>query len=55
MYDNKLKPHPDAEVQAFEEALLRSVEQAQRGEYARVHTPDQITARCKVGRPAGSV
>ncbi len=44
----------DPEIAAFEAALLRSVDQAQRGEYAAVHTPEQIEAR-KRGRPAGSV
>lgn len=41
----------DPEIAAFEAALLRSVDQAQRGEYAAVHTPEQIEAR-KRGRPA---
>ena len=44
----------DPEMQEFEAALLRSVDQAQRGEYAAVHTPPQIAAR-KRGRPAGTV
>ncbi|MBO1248436.1 BrnA antitoxin family protein [Comamonas denitrificans] len=44
----------DAEMQEFEAALLRSVDQALRGEYAAVHTPPQIAAR-KRGRPAGTV
>ena len=44
----------DAEMQEFEAALLRSVDQALRGEYAAVHTPQQIAAR-KRGRPVGTV
>ena len=44
----------DAEMQEFEAALLRSVDQALRGEYASVRTPPQIAAR-KRGRPAGTV
>lgn len=44
----------DPEVAEFEAALLRSVGQAVRGEYAAVHTPEQIVAR-KRGRPAGTV
>jgi uncharacterized protein (DUF4415 family) len=35
--------------------LRESLAQAKRGEYAAVHTPEQIAARRKVGRPAGSV
>lgn len=44
----------DPEMAEFEAALLRSVDQAQRGDYAAVHTPEQIAAR-KPGRPAGSI
>ncbi len=44
----------DPEMKAFEEALLRSLDQAQRGDFAAVHTPEQL-ARRRVGRPAGSV
>ena len=44
----------DPEVLEFEAALLRSVSQAVRGEYAAVHTPEQIAAR-KRGRPVGTV
>ncbi len=36
---------------AFEAALLRSLDQAMKGEYAAVHTPAQIAARR--GRPVG--
>lgn len=43
----------DPEILAFEAALLRSVDQAINGEYAAIHTPEQIAAR-KRGRPAGS-
>ena len=51
MYDEQFKPHPDAEVRAFEEALLASIEQAKAGQ-GRVTTPEQIivrTARKKSG------
>ena len=44
----------DPEVLEFEAALLRSVGQAVRGEYAAVHTPEQIAAR-KRDRPVGTV
>ena len=44
----------DPELLEFEAALLRSVGQAVRGEYAVVHTPEQIAAR-KRGRPVGTV
>lgn len=43
----------DPEMIEFEAALLRSVDQAVSGEYARVHTPEEIQARRR-GRPAGS-
>ncbi|MDR1064202.1 MAG: BrnA antitoxin family protein [Azoarcus sp.] len=51
---SELPPHPDPEMDAFEQALLRSVEEARRGEYARVSTPADIVARRR-GRPVGSV
>lgn len=44
----------DPEMAQFEADLLRSLDQAQRGEYAAVHTPAQIMARRR-GRPLGSV
>lgn len=43
----------DPEVAEFEAALLRSTDQAVAGRYARVHTPEQISARRR-GRPVGS-
>lgn len=55
MYDDQLKPHPDPEIREFEEALMRSIGQSQRGEFARVHTPTDIAARRKAGRPVGTV
>jgi uncharacterized protein (DUF4415 family) len=45
---------PDPEMEEFQAALLRSADQAMRGEYAAVHTPEQIMVRRR-GRPAGSV
>ena len=49
-----LKAHPDPEIEEFEQALLRSVEQAKRGEFARISTPAEILKR-KRGRPIGSI
>lgn len=43
----------DMEMQQFMGDLLESVQQAKRGEFAAVHTPEQIAAR-KRGRPVGS-
>jgi uncharacterized protein (DUF4415 family) len=43
----------DLEMAKFEAALLRSAKQAASGQYARVHTPEQIAARRR-GRPVGS-
>lgn len=55
MYDNNLKPHADPEIREFEEALMRSMEQAHNGEFAAVHTAEAITESIKKrGRPAGS-
>lgn len=45
----------DPEMAEFEVALLRSADQAASGQYARVHTPEQILARRKAGRPVGTV
>lgn len=41
-------------LSSFESDLLESVRQAERGEFAAVHTPKAIAAR-KRGRPVGSV
>jgi uncharacterized protein (DUF4415 family) len=54
MYDKDLTPHPDPEIRAFEEALLRSLDQAHSGTFARVTTPAEIVAR-RAGRPVGSM
>jgi len=43
----------DAELKQFKDDLMESMRQAKRGEPARTHTPEQITARR--GRPVGSV
>ncbi len=40
------------ELTAFERGLLESIGQMKRGEFAAVHTPEQIMARR--GRPMGS-
>ncbi|MDR3054932.1 MAG: BrnA antitoxin family protein [Zoogloeaceae bacterium] len=50
MANDKLTP----ELTPFERDLLESFRQAKNGEYARVHTPDEIAARRR-GRPVGSV
>ena len=42
----------DAEVAEFEAALRSSAKQAANGQYARVHTPEDIVRRR--GRPVGS-
>lgn len=37
--------------------LIESIKQAQRGEFARIHTPEEISARIaqrKAGRPVGT-
>ena len=49
----KTKPAADPEVLAFEAAMLRALDQAQRGE-GRVSTAAQIVAR-RAGRPAGTL
>ena len=41
-------------MKAFTADVLESIKQAKRGEFAAVHTPEQITARRR-GRPLGSV
>ena len=43
----------DDELTEFERGLLESIGQAKRGEFAAVHTPEQI--RVRRGRPVGSV
>lgn len=43
----------DAEIAEFQDALLRSAKQAVEGNYARVHTPEEIVRRR--GRPVGSI
>ena len=50
----KLNKPVDPEMQAFEEALLRSIDQVKAGQYGTVHTPEMIEARRR-GRPTGSV
>jgi len=45
----------DADTVALLASLERGLQQAARGEFARVHTPEQIAARRKAGRPVGSV
>lgn len=48
----RAKPIVDSEMVEFEESLLRSVDQALRGE-GRINSVQQITARR--GRPLGSI
>jgi uncharacterized protein (DUF4415 family) len=50
---SKTRPAVDPEMAEFEAALLRSIDQTQRGE-GRVTIPEQIRAR-RVGRPTGTV
>ena len=41
----------------FERDLIESVKQAQRGEFARIHTPEEISARIakrQAGSPVGT-
>lgn len=47
-------PKKPEKLSSFESDLLESVRQAERGEFAAVHTPETIAAR-KRGRPVGSV
>jgi len=44
----------NTDLTEFERDLLESVRQAKAEEFAKVHTPEQMTAR-KRGRPVGSV
>ena len=44
----------DAEQAQFAADVLASIQQAKRGEFARVHTPEMIVAR-RAGRPVRSV
>ena len=45
---------PDAEMLQFMADLEQSLCETKAGQYARVHTPEQILARRR-GRPVGSV
>jgi len=46
----------DPEIKQFQAGVLESIRQAKRGEYARIHTPEEIMARAaRRGRPPGSV
>jgi len=46
----------DKETEQFAAYVLESIRQAKRGEYARIHTPEEIMARAaRRGRPPGSV
>ena len=45
---------PDAEMLQFMADLEQSLREAKAGEYARVHTPEQMATRSR-GRPVGSV
>ncbi|MBX9937202.1 MAG: BrnA antitoxin family protein [Burkholderiaceae bacterium] len=42
-------------MRAFEEALTRSLGQAQSNQFARVHTPADMAVRRKAGRPVGTL
>lgn len=45
---------PDPEMEQFEKDLLQSIAEMKRGDYAAIHTPQDILARQR-GRPVGSV
>lgn len=45
----------DPEMAQFEATLLRSIDEAQAGRYAKVHTPEAIVAARGRGRPTGSM
>ncbi len=49
-----MKKQIDPEVLAFEESLLRSLDQSKRGEFAATHSAESIQARRAAGRPVGS-
>jgi uncharacterized protein (DUF4415 family) len=49
-YTDTYHPNSDPEMREFEESLLLSLDQAQKEEYATVHTPEQIASR-RAGRP----
>lgn len=49
------KAKMDEEMKAFAADVLESIAQAKRGEFARVHTPADITSYKARGRPVGSV
>lgn len=51
---SKPKTTIDPEIAEFEEALLRSIDQARRGEFAHVHTPTDIAQYKARGRPVGT-
>jgi uncharacterized protein (DUF4415 family) len=48
------KTTPDPEMEQFEKDLLQSIAEMKRGQYAAVHTPQDILTRRR-GRPVGSV
>ena len=45
----------DPEINDFEQALLRSVDQMHSGVFARTHTPTDIATYKARGRPVGSI
>ena len=45
----------DAEQLQFAADVAESIRQARRGEFAAVHTPEDMLERRKPGRPTGSV
>jgi uncharacterized protein (DUF4415 family) len=51
---NEPSPNDDPEMREFEAALLRSVDDMQRGVFARTHTPSDIAQYKARGRPLGS-
>ena len=51
---SKLTATMDAEQAQFAADVLASIQQAKRGDFARVHTPEMMAAQ-RAGRPVGSV
>ena len=41
------KQKVDHDISDFEDALLRSIDEAKRGEFAAVHTPEKIEAKLR--------
>ncbi|MDR1163104.1 MAG: hypothetical protein LBM17_04605 [Candidatus Accumulibacter sp.] len=51
----ELSPHPDPEINDFEQSLIRSIEQMKRGEYGRISTPEDIDSLSKPPLPLSTL